>query len=503
MLSRWIRAADLAVAAAAEPDPGHRADLRRVTEALRTLSGVPAADLERLLPAAVDCATHRIDPWVTAARPRAGCGAWPTAAPVLGAYGWVDRPRAGQPGPTAGGLLHAPSPPQALTAALIRDRAVNDPQPAAGTWTSPPRGRGAPRGSPTRSGAGAHPAEALGREVERVVADPLRIRALRRAFPLRAEHAGRRACDGLRVLAADPATLGLPGDVLAELARLREGVDVYGDLLVAEAVHHVVEGRAGSAGAALDAAAGLARPPVLDVLRTRREGRPVETSCLVVIPDAAPDRCPPTRRRWPRSRPARLADPAVGRVRRGPAGRGGRRGAGGSRRPGGVDRRRSRWPTSDSSRPTRSPCRSAPWNGWCWAAATGARDHRAGRQRPVRAGRTPGRPARPRPGRCRPTRPRPAGRTRRPGRQRPTCASRLRQACGRSREALADRLRDASASADRRGRAALAARWGIAPEPDPDDAEPLAGQVARRPARSCSTGLPRRPARPPRPGSTR
>jgi hypothetical protein len=158
---------------------------------------------------------------------------------------------------------------------------------------------------------GAHPAEALGREVERVVGDPLQIRSLRLLFPLRGEHAGRRTCDGMGVLAADPGDLGLPASTLDELAQLRDAVDVYADLLVAEAVHHVVEGRTGLAGAALDAAAGLARPPVLDVLETRREGRAAETACLLVIRDAAAPQLPDDPNALAATNPAQLADPAT------------------------------------------------------------------------------------------------------------------------------------------------------------------------------------------------
>ncbi|HWM06490.1 MAG TPA: hypothetical protein VNP92_29465 [Actinophytocola sp.] len=159
--------------------------------------------------------------------------------------------------------------------------------------------------------AGAHPAEVLGREVERAVGDPSSIQALRDRFAIRDEHAGRRVCDGQRVLAAPPGILGLPADVLAELDRWRAAVDVYAGLLVAEAVHHVVDGRAGVAGAALDAAAGLARPPVLDVLRTRRPGRAVETSCVTVLPDATAAALPDDPRARAAVSPARLTDPAV------------------------------------------------------------------------------------------------------------------------------------------------------------------------------------------------
>ena len=46
-----------------------------------------------------------------------------------------------------------------------------------------------------------HIQEVLGREVERVVGDPAKIKQLRTDFPIRVEHAGRRVCNGQAVLA--------------------------------------------------------------------------------------------------------------------------------------------------------------------------------------------------------------------------------------------------------------------------------------------------------------
>ena len=318
-LSRWIR--EVTPDDLAAPD-GPAVAYRRVSEALTNLAlgrspdaaerGLPLEPVGRLLAATIDCATHRIDPWVSGpARRRLRDLQRVRDRCRLGAYGWVDRPRPGRPGPTSGGLLHAPSDVQALTAALLRDRAVHDPEPA--RWhmdiASAPARDAARLAEEVRRGA--HPAEALGREVERIVANAGLIYALRARYPIRAQHAGRRVVDGLRVLAEDPADLGLPTETLAALDRLRATVDVYADLLLAEAVHHVVEGRAATAGAALDAAAGLARPPDLEVLRTRREGRAVQTTCVIAIPEAAPPDLPSDPDALAAVRPARLADPAV------------------------------------------------------------------------------------------------------------------------------------------------------------------------------------------------
>ena len=204
----------------------------------------------------------------------------------LGAYGWVDSPRPGTPGPTPAGLVHAPSPNQALTAAVLRDRAVSDPTGTRWDLDLTSRTVRAADRLAEQVRVGAHPAEALGREVERIVAAEADVLRLRSRFPLRVEHAGRRTCDGLAVLAADPASLGLDPARIAMLDELRVTLDAYGDLLVAEVVHHVTERRPDIAGAVMDAAAGLSRPPELSLLRTGRSGRTLSTEVLLVLPAA-------------------------------------------------------------------------------------------------------------------------------------------------------------------------------------------------------------------------
>jgi hypothetical protein len=260
-----------------------------VISSIKAITGIDTERLARLLSATVDCAAFRIDAWLVAlptnrldALLAAG-----EAVPKLGAYGWVDAPRPGTPGPTPAGLLHAPSPAQTLTAAVLRDRAINDP--TATRWDldlTSASVRAADRLA-EQVRVGAHLGEVMGREVERVVARLADVEALRARFPLRTEHEGRRTCDGLAVLAADQSTLGLDADRLAGLAELRTALDAYGDLLVAEAVHHVTEGRADVAGAVLAAASGLSRPPELKLLQTTRSGRALSTSVLLVLPDVA------------------------------------------------------------------------------------------------------------------------------------------------------------------------------------------------------------------------
>jgi hypothetical protein len=280
-LQQWISA--VSIPALSAPTPQARR-FAAVTDGLLVLTEMTDERLERLLRATVDTAAYRIDPWLLGAPTRrlrelvdAG-----EAEPRLGVFGWVDMPRPGTPGPTPAGLIHTPSPAQALVATVLRDRAVND---GSARWDldlTSRKVRDADRIA-EHVRIGAHLAEALGREVERVVAKPDDVSRLRRDFRLRTEQDGRRVCDGLAVLAAPPASLGLDADRLAGLDRLRTAMDAYGDILVAEAVHHVTEGRAEVAGAVMDAAAGLARPPQLGVLRTPREGRSVLTSVVVAL----------------------------------------------------------------------------------------------------------------------------------------------------------------------------------------------------------------------------
>lgn len=261
--------------------------------ALTALAGTAVSELDRILRACIDTANHRIDPWFVAVAERrlSTLAATPGTTWRLGAYGWVDNLGPGQPGPTAGGLLHAPSPAQAFTAAVLRDRAISDA--ANGRWDldiTSRRARTAQRvAEHIRIGADLN--EALGREVERVVRTTPAIERLRREFPVHPEHAGRRVCDGLAVLRQATLPVTLDPQQLAELAELRQALDTYGDLLVAEAVHHLTEGRGETAGAVMDAAAGLSRPPDLAVLRTPREGRSVTSTAVILLRHAdAPPR---------------------------------------------------------------------------------------------------------------------------------------------------------------------------------------------------------------------
>ena len=289
------------------PNPDAAAIVRQfhdVRAAVRELAGRDDALLEggALWPAVtavIDSSSHRIDPWITGVGTRRLRRLIARDVPRrLGAYGWVDDldPAVDPTPPTTAGLLHAPGNAQALAAAVLRDHAVHDDD---DRWQITARSdlvRLAARlGGDVRLGV--HISEALGREIERRAGDPAAVLELRRRFPARPEWAGRRVCDGQAVLDAAPAML--PAAV-GDLGDLREVVDTYGDLLVADAVHDVVSGRIAAAQESMDAAAGLSAPPELRVLQTQRQGFSVRTTVLIALPVGPSD---------PAS-PVTVADPA-------------------------------------------------------------------------------------------------------------------------------------------------------------------------------------------------
>jgi len=298
------------------------------------LDAHPLPRIERAFRATLDTATHRIDPWIVgmAARRLAYLRDRPDTRFRLGVYGWVDGPMLGKPGPTEGGLLHAPSHAQALTGAILRDKDISErlevPNPVDGRhlWSiqlESDRIRLAEELA-EEVRLGAHIFEALGRQVERVVGvrtpggaiveATSRVDTLRTTYPMKPDQLDRgRVCHGVNALAglldgmAPPLTLTV--EQREELHFLRRVLDAYGDLLVAEAVHQVVTGHADRAGAAMDAAAGLGRAPALDFSETPLAGEGLTAAVVSAIPyrpsvdpAVAPDAATP---------PARLADASV------------------------------------------------------------------------------------------------------------------------------------------------------------------------------------------------
>jgi hypothetical protein len=288
-------------------DVGARKIAERYIGAMKALVGLvdaygkDADGVFNCLLAALDTASHRVDPWITGiADVRLRQMGQQRAPFFLGAYGWVDRPAPYDetshgsglpPGPTAAGLLHAPSQTQAMTAALLRDAAIR--YPGDKRWDiaiDSAKVRAAMRLA-ERVRLGVHPYEALGLEVERVVGDWDVVRELRQQYPLRDSHQGRRCCDGARVLRllfrrqpGDPPAPVLPANVRKQLQDYEAALDTYADLLIADGIHALVSGQGGVGNAAMEAAAGLGAPPDLRSIRTPRKAVVVRVSVWALLP---------------------------------------------------------------------------------------------------------------------------------------------------------------------------------------------------------------------------
>jgi hypothetical protein len=290
-----------------EPNPPSNPPARAILNQLRTalkpiLATFANLDhelprLERIFRATLDSAMFRLDPWVMGL-------AWhrleqlsqdPGARRRMGVYGWVDGPILGTPGPTDGGLLHTPSHGQAITALILRDKYLSEkqeaPPPAHNPWamnlaSKPIREAGA---LAEEVRLGAHLWEVVGRQVERVVGTTAAVEKLRVLSPMRDERKDAavvcNGMDALQRLLAGPVD-GIPLSSLQResLADLQSALDVYGDLLVCEAVYQVVHSKGEAAGATMDAAIGLHRPPELQFVKTSRQGRALHTSVLCILP---------------------------------------------------------------------------------------------------------------------------------------------------------------------------------------------------------------------------
>ncbi|MGZ8741700.1 MAG: hypothetical protein ACXWXO_02130 [Nocardioides sp.] len=294
-----------------------------VRTAVRELLATDPLTVDSVLTGVLDAAGHRLDVWYTAiAHRRLQQVRAIEATPVLGAYGWVDdvRPSPDPTPPTTAGLIHAPSYSQALTAAVLRDHAVHDAEDDRWKLTldSASVRLAAELADQVRSGIDL--AEVLGRELERRFPEPDKVLALRRKYPARPEWKGRRVCDGQQVLVdARDNPRRLPQWLKpADVKDLLDALDAYADLLVADALHAVVEGRPDAAAESLEASAGLGAPPELRLLRTQREGATITTEVLLSLPyQAAWEKVEIT----DETSPVEVADPAFARWLAGEVGR--------------------------------------------------------------------------------------------------------------------------------------------------------------------------------------
>jgi hypothetical protein len=291
------------------------------------LCAIDPASYDPILRELLDITSHRFDAWVTSlfARRLGDMRAAKPTGIVLGAYGWVEdlAPRTDlcpMPTPPAGfdkvftgngqKYIHAPSLQHAATAAVLRSGYDSHPdlQALAVNLESERVRKADWLAAGVREGqtVGA----LLGYRFERGLHDAqldALIDTLRAQYPLplptgtdqdtngaaaRALIAARSVVNGLDCVrqrdavialfeAADQATAGALLDDLADV------LDAYGDLLLAESVHHLVAGNPLRAGLSADMVGrGEQIPDRFDVVQTPRTGRSLTWQVGALLPSA-------------------------------------------------------------------------------------------------------------------------------------------------------------------------------------------------------------------------
>lgn len=336
------------------PEPAPSAAEGETYGGVHRIKDLDTARLDRLLAQALDLSAYRWDAWATslATRRLAHVRRQGAAGLIVGGYGWVENlappattPRKGEHPYSAGttvevapdgaGCTVAPSVAQAITAAVLwSGQRRHDPadrpdgvQPLALDLSS--RRVRLARSIVEAIHAGQRLGELLGYRFERAlqaVGKAAYIAPLRRLAPLDlpagssdprdARVAATDVVDGLALLRRDQNAEPIPwgsGDIPprddtvdAAIAGLREAMDAVGDVLLAEAVHHTLQGRTGRASASLAALArGELTTPELEFVRTPRTGTGLTHRLMVLAPARPPAGWPTT----PRGR----AEPALAR----------------------------------------------------------------------------------------------------------------------------------------------------------------------------------------------
>ena len=153
--------------------------LDRLLQRLHVAGREPSArrPLLRALRALIEASANRWDVWLTAVGAATVHAAYTPDTPeseptaVLGAYGWVDNPFRGTPGPGPGGFLLAPSQDHAATAAVLRDASIRDSDPERWALLLDSGTVGPAQRMLSALAVGWHPAEWTGRMIERRFAD--------------------------------------------------------------------------------------------------------------------------------------------------------------------------------------------------------------------------------------------------------------------------------------------------------------------------------------------
>jgi hypothetical protein len=352
-----------------------------VRAALEDIARVASLDERRLLLCeTLDCCSHRLDAWITAAAARRLSDVRDSApgGAFIGAYAWLENIDLRTPDAAGtvdgravlhdrqdGGYIHAPGLSHAVAAGILRSGRLThrrgDPNSEAlEIDLSSARVRdaltlldGIRRGQSLGALLGyrlerrLHERSGGGVELDRFIYVLRSLAPLRGGKlsdpgqPVEESLAASDVVDGLRLMDVPAATLELkmkkgpddaryipPGSwvpastdevkaVKAAIAELDETHDAVADLLLAESVYQLAAGNPARAAAALDVlAAGEAMPPVPDVVRTPRSGVPIQHRVAIVVPDPVPPPLPG----WNVQAPRALAEPRLERWAQGALG---------------------------------------------------------------------------------------------------------------------------------------------------------------------------------------
>ena len=330
-------------------DPGV-AGISQFRTAVTDLAQADDDTLARHLLQTLDTTSHRLDAWITsiAARRLASQRAASPSGILLGGYGWVTDLQAADAQPADTGFVHAPSVPQAVTAAVLRsgyDAHVGGAANPFAIDLSSARVRLA-TALLDAVRAGQAPGAAIGYLFERTLQSTLAgqyvpdFRDLAPTLVTSVNPAAQTSVsaslavgvtDGL-VLAGmaadnDAALLALLARIRADDAALPAGeppllpvvtaaldaladvADATADALLAESVHHTVNGSPTRAAATLDAlASGAGSVPELEIARTPRTGTALTHRVALLLGADAP-----TQPHWPQAAasPRAAASPAL------------------------------------------------------------------------------------------------------------------------------------------------------------------------------------------------
>jgi hypothetical protein len=341
-LADWVLSAARSDAATKTTPVQYAADAQA---AITALADLPTARLERLMAEHVDLCSYRIDAWITALyaqRLASLRGERAAQGLYLGAFGWLENVRpatatrqrvSAESLPAVlrsaagadvfedaanGGYIHAPSLPQAATAAVLRNGYLshadsNTPQTFAINLSSARTRAAVALMQGVRSGQSI--AALLGYQFERGLHEghpgaelDQYISVLRDRFPLVSGRLtdlspgvsidsieARNVVDGLALVEATGGAYpygisGLPtagtaeaAAIAAEIDRAHDALDAVSDLLLAESVHQATQGNLDRTQSALQALTAPGTPPEPEIIRTPRSGRVLTFRALLAL----------------------------------------------------------------------------------------------------------------------------------------------------------------------------------------------------------------------------